>query len=379
MIKVRFASGAIALAVTAALSVVHVTATEAPPSVLRALEAQQQMVRDQPSNAAARNDLGNLLVLAGEQVAAEGAYRHALELAPNLVSARFNLALLLQQRGDGDAAVSAFQDVLSQEPEHAWALYQLGVDLEQRGERQEAVDHYARAFAYDPSLTFADNNPHIIENQLMTQALLRAKKYTSRPGAQVPRQYGDADRIANLILMDEMSQAQEQEDETPQPQNPLPATEGEGNTFFDEEDDAPTEARVLFERRSRSQQQHRPSHPYPFATRTRPAAERRDRQTKEQCWRRARTLPTLRERGSRPAGGRGRRACAPRPRRDSPAPLAVDQRRFGLAEPEQQRPWRRRATTVRSLAAQHESAGNRAQPGDRELDADRARLIPIRR
>lgn len=198
--KVRFALGTVVLIATAALSVAHVMATDTSPRVLRAIEAQEALIENDPTDSTAYNDLGNLLSLAERFDAAEAAYRRAIELAPYAVAPHYNLALLLQQRGDSAAAVTELQTVLELEPTNAWAHYQLGADLERRGLRKAAIDHYARAFALDHALTFAENNPHIIENRLVTRAMLESQRYSNPLGAQVPRRYDDAERIARLIL-----------------------------------------------------------------------------------------------------------------------------------------------------------------------------------
>ena len=71
---------------------------------------------------------------------------------------------------------------------------------DERGERTNAIDQYARAFACDPGLSFASNNPHIIDNRLSTEALLISKRYRTSSAVRVPRQYGDPQRIAELML-----------------------------------------------------------------------------------------------------------------------------------------------------------------------------------
>jgi len=193
------APGALILLLITVLAVVHVAANEAPLNVSRALAAQEALLAEHPGDAAAYNDYGNLLALAGRAREAEAAYRRAVALDDGFLPARFNLALLLQQRGD-DEALELYRQILERDPSHAWSHYQLGVAAERRGHREQAIDHYARAFALDASLSFPRVNPHVIDNRLVTQALIHAQRYNRPPGAQVPRQYGDLDRIAGLML-----------------------------------------------------------------------------------------------------------------------------------------------------------------------------------
>lgn len=197
----------------AVLGVSQVTATDRAPDLVRALAEQQALVNADPGDAVARNDLGNLLELDSRYEEAEAAYRSALDLDPRLVSARFNLGLLLMQRMDFVAASETFQAVVDIDPGHAWAYYQLGVLAERRGERQRAIDRYARAFGLDPALSFAEVNPHVIDNELVTQSLLEAQRYLDRGATKVPRQYGDRVRIAALMLGVESSPDAESLDE----------------------------------------------------------------------------------------------------------------------------------------------------------------------
>ena len=57
---------------------------------------------------------------------------------------------------------------------------QLGLQHHRNGDYDRALEHYARAFAYDPNLTFAENNPHIIDNRMTTEALLLAQRFRRR-------------------------------------------------------------------------------------------------------------------------------------------------------------------------------------------------------
>ncbi len=180
-------------------------ASVTPPNLTKALEAQQQLVADRPYDAEAHNDHGNLLVLAGRHEEAGEAYRRSIELAPGGALARYNLGVLLQQTGRTKEAMSEFQGLLEVDARHARAHYQLGMLLQDRKQKNRAVEHYAQAFAYDPELTFAVNNPHIIDNELATEALLISQRYGDAPSAVMPRLYGEPDRIVDLMLeeMDE--------------------------------------------------------------------------------------------------------------------------------------------------------------------------------
>lgn len=211
-------AGVVMIAVVAALAAV-------PPNLARALEVQRRLTVERPGDAAVFNDLGNLLQLAQRPAEAEEAYRKAVELDPQKVSALFNLGLLLQQRGEPRQALRWYRQVLEIQPEHAWAHYQVGSLYEAWGGRSRAIEHYARAFSLDPQLAFPEVNPHIVENQLVTQAMLRAYQEGSAV-PQAPTIYDEPGRIANLMVArpQQPAQAAAQPDaarqQTPQTQQP---------------------------------------------------------------------------------------------------------------------------------------------------------------
>ena len=175
------------------------TLAAVPPNLARTLEAQRRLVAERPQDPSVYNDLGNLLLLVPQPAEAEEAYRKAVELDPDKVSARFNLGLLLQQRGELREAAKHFQQAVKLEPRHAWAHYQLGAIAERWGQEGKAVDEYAIAFSLDPQLAFPEVNAHIVENKLVTQAMLKA--YKNDYGIpSVPQVYDEPGRIANLLI-----------------------------------------------------------------------------------------------------------------------------------------------------------------------------------
>jgi len=180
--------------------VVAIAATAAvPPNLAKTIEAQRRLTVEQPQDAAAFNDLGNLLLLVPQTEEAEAAYRTAIELDPDRATALFNLGLLLQQRGELREASKLYGRVLKLEPRHAWAHYQAGTIYERWGQTSRAVDSYAQAFALDPQLAFPEVNPHIVENKLLTQSMMRAYK-NDFSETQVPRVYDDPARISTLLV-----------------------------------------------------------------------------------------------------------------------------------------------------------------------------------
>lgn len=230
-------AGVVAIAVVAALAAV-------PPNLGKALEVQRRLAAERPGDAAVFNDLGNLLLLAHNPAEAEEAYRKAVELDPQKVSALFNLGLLLQQRGEAREALRLYRQVLEIQPEHAWAHYQIGSLYEAWGSPSRAIEHYALAFSLDPQLAFPEVNPHVVENQLVTQAMLRA--YQEDYGVpQAPTIYDEPGRIANLMVARPQQPAQAAQEKPDaaakpgaqqQPGRPAPVAAGPGGTVLREQD-----------------------------------------------------------------------------------------------------------------------------------------------
>lgn len=193
----------IALTLAAAAAVAAITAVTsvaaAPNNLAKTIEVQRRLTTERPNDAAVFNDLGNLLLLAQKPAEAEAAYRRSLELDPDKVSALFNLGLVLHQRGNLKDAVQLYQRAVKVEPGHAWAHYQLGAIHEAWHHTSRAIDEYALAFSLDPQLAFPEVNPHVVENKLVTEAMLRAYRGDSaRP--QAPAVYEEAGRIASLLV-----------------------------------------------------------------------------------------------------------------------------------------------------------------------------------
>lgn len=206
------------LAVLAAIAAV---AAAVPPNLSKAIESQQRLAAERPNDAAVYNDLGNLLLLVPRPEEAEAAYRKALELDPNKASAHYNLGLLLQQRGEEREAMKHYEQTVKLEPRHAWAHYQMGTLHERGGQESRAVDDYAQAFALDPQLAFPEVNPHIVENKLVTEAMLRAYKGDYAP-PQAPKVYEDPARIAKLLVTTPEAAGKEQVVNAPQQQPATP-------------------------------------------------------------------------------------------------------------------------------------------------------------
>jgi len=216
--------------------------TPVPENLPLAVDEQRRLIAEEPGNAAARNDLGNLLVLMGDTLGAELSYRTAVELAPNRPAYRYNLALLLHDAGDLKQAAESYREVLELDPSDAWAHYQLGAILEAQGKDGRAIERYAQAFRLDPGLAFADVNPLILESDLVTEAMLLGYK-EGMIASRAPRVYNDPNRIARLLVVD----PEETQDEAEPPAG-MRAEQEPNNVMMGEEPDGampPSERKVL--------------------------------------------------------------------------------------------------------------------------------------
>ena len=175
------------------------SAATSPGYVLDALEAQTTLSQQNPADASILNDLGNLQVMAGRLDEAEATYQRAVELQPGDPTIRYNLALVLMELGDSKGAMAQLLTVIETAPDHAWAYYQLGTLEARKHNRMRALDYYARALALDWDLASPAVNPHIVENRLATDAMLRA--YLSKsPASAAPRLYQQPEDVAALLV-----------------------------------------------------------------------------------------------------------------------------------------------------------------------------------
>jgi hypothetical protein len=170
-----------------------------PSGLSDAIRAQRLRLETTPRDVSALNDLGNLLVLAGDVEEAEEVYRRALEIEPDRVPTIYNLALLQAEAGQRRLASRGFRKVLEIDPGHAWSHYQLGVLTAATDNRNKAIGHYARAFRLEPRLAIPEFNAHAIDNDLLLDALLHASPANS-PANTVPKIYDDPSRVRALLL-----------------------------------------------------------------------------------------------------------------------------------------------------------------------------------
>lgn len=99
----------------------------------------QEVVRTNPRNEIARNNLGMALYSQGRLDEAEREYREALRLRPGSVAPLSNLALLHERRGDRAGAEKLFQEAQRLYPTHAVSAVHLARFRLRKGDKAGAV------------------------------------------------------------------------------------------------------------------------------------------------------------------------------------------------------------------------------------------------
>ena len=192
------------LATLISISVLALVTIVASQDLADALERQLAIVAESPT-AENLNDLGNLLVHTGDLEQAVEIYDRSLLLEPDNTTTLYNKALVEVERGNHKSAMRLLERILEIDPFHAWAHYQMGTIHAEDGDRKKAVDHYSRAFLIDPDLTSPAVNPHIVENRLATEAMLRAYRERTSSADDSPRLYEEPAGIANMLLYNDDS------------------------------------------------------------------------------------------------------------------------------------------------------------------------------
>jgi cytochrome c-type biogenesis protein CcmH/NrfG len=131
-----------------------VPATPRPldPNEVKALEA---LAQHDPKNAAARIELGNLLMDHEQWDGAVRWYKEALALEPGNADVRTDMGACLVHAGRPAEAVPVFDEALEQQPGHKKALFNKGVALMQSGQAQAAVavwEDLLKRYPDDPML-----------------------------------------------------------------------------------------------------------------------------------------------------------------------------------------------------------------------------------
>lgn len=117
----------------------------------------QDVVEKAPHNARAHNNLGNMLLKAGQPEEAITHYRKALEISPRFVNAHCNLATALLDQGKIEEAIAECQKAIEIDPQCARAYGNLANILVRQNRLDEAMLQFRKAIRLDPTLVDLHN------------------------------------------------------------------------------------------------------------------------------------------------------------------------------------------------------------------------------
>jgi tetratricopeptide (TPR) repeat protein len=116
----------------------------------RAKNAYWKAITEDPDYAAARVELGEILIDEGAYAEAEGEIRRALALMPTYTEASLVLASLLGRQGKTRETINLVAEVLESEPYNLEALVMLGEALAKEGRHRDAEQAFWRVLHFDP-------------------------------------------------------------------------------------------------------------------------------------------------------------------------------------------------------------------------------------
>ena len=118
----------------------------------------QEVLRLQPRNHMAQENVGVQLQKAGHMEAAMERYREAIRLKPDSVPAHYNLGLALLKVGKPEEAIAPFRDAARLKPGSAPLRNNIGVALMTAGQFEEAIEVFHQVLALKPDMWRAHDN-----------------------------------------------------------------------------------------------------------------------------------------------------------------------------------------------------------------------------
>lgn len=100
--------------------------------------------------------LGELLLRAGEVLAARERFYTAIEIDEDFVEARASLGCVLAETGQVDLAIAAFEGALAKDDHYPDVHYHLARSLDEIGNTQDATRHWLRFLQLSPQSPWAD-------------------------------------------------------------------------------------------------------------------------------------------------------------------------------------------------------------------------------
>lgn len=121
----------------------------------------KDVLRADPANGPAHNNLGIAYRAHGKLDEANACYRRALKIDANDASAHANLANVLYDQGKVDDAFASYRRALEIDPDNADTHYNLGIALKGQGRIDESIARCRRALEIKPSYFAAAWNAHL--------------------------------------------------------------------------------------------------------------------------------------------------------------------------------------------------------------------------
>ena len=115
------------------------------------MAAYREALRLRPTDPDGYNDLGCVLILAGDPESAVRELEHAIELKPDMAAAHDNLGNALRDLGRDAEALVHYDEAVRLNPDNAGARNNLGVALSETGRPDEAIPHLEAALRAVPN------------------------------------------------------------------------------------------------------------------------------------------------------------------------------------------------------------------------------------
>ncbi|TYC49230.1 tetratricopeptide repeat protein [Rhodobacterales bacterium] len=113
-----------------------------------AIELIRLSLAENPDNAAAHNNLGNILKLTGDDDAALSAYLRAVELDLRHEEAWKNINVLLQGTADNDQLLPILEEIIRVDPENASAWHNYALSLLMQKRKDDAADALEKCLSF---------------------------------------------------------------------------------------------------------------------------------------------------------------------------------------------------------------------------------------
>jgi len=135
----------------------------------------KKIIEEQPSNVAARNNLGSAYFTQKKWADAIEQFRIVIAQSPDYIDARYNLGLTLMKQSSIDEAVTAWQELIARSPNHQAARFHLACCYMAKNNYQEAEIIFRDILEKRP--THAESHFNLATCYLKQGSLKEARKH----------------------------------------------------------------------------------------------------------------------------------------------------------------------------------------------------------